>query len=576
MRFAWRERPRLFNNPVILREMVSRMRQRSSFWQMGLFVTVSAVAFCILWESVTQQMENRAMNGNDSRELFLILNFTLSSMALLLVPLHSASAISLERERESWDLLLTTHLSLGSIILGKMLSAFAFIFLLSVTTLPLYGMLFPLGGVGPEEIVFAFGMVFEITFMVSVLGVFCSAVSRRTLHSISATYVLAFLLIFGTIVLAVLLHEINGGLDELCTTIFAISPVYPIGMFVEGGRGPFGASNFFVTQHPFLTHGLLNAAIAAFLIVFTARWLSQKEHRGDSISWIDNPLGWLKARLGGSRRKAKPGRIRAMPTGSALIALKERRQIRGRYWFPHIGAAGMMLGLDVVVLLFSTAHSGSPQQVADVTTELGLPLAALLVPFLVIPFGCNAIRGERDRDTWDLLLTTTLKPEQVLWGKIRAGVRLFLVRFGFYLPLIFLFGPMMYPGHIAEFWLTIYICVLAAIFYLWFSVCVSAYTRKTISTYGICFAAAVALYALVPLLIVATMARGGPDDLSVFLISAISPWLSVMFFVAGPSNRDLMFPELILCQLCWMTLASVIFYQLSLRRIETLYEMRDG
>ena len=73
------------------------------------------------------------------RALFVAMLILLTLIVLVLAPASTAGAISLEREKQTLDLLITTPISSLAIVLGKLLSALSWILLLLLASIPVDG-----------------------------------------------------------------------------------------------------------------------------------------------------------------------------------------------------------------------------------------------------------------------------------------------------------------------------------------------------------------------------------------------------------------------------------------------------
>ncbi len=157
----WQERPRLFNNPVILRELTAQLRKRISFLYLLGFLLTGFFCFLSWWSTFRNSGGNL---GSQSRELFGLLNFLEGALILFFVPLFSAISINIERERETWELVCTTPLSLLSILWGKFLSSVLFVWFMMLSLIPVYGIIFTVGGLSPEEIFVTFILLTSADF----------------------------------------------------------------------------------------------------------------------------------------------------------------------------------------------------------------------------------------------------------------------------------------------------------------------------------------------------------------------------------------------------------------------------
>jgi ABC-type transport system involved in multi-copper enzyme maturation permease subunit len=109
-------------------------------------------------------------------------------MVSIFGPSLTVGAITSERERQTFDLLRTTLLSARSLVLGKLGSAFTYLFLLILTALPIQSLAFLLGGVGIGEMVAASLMLIVTALFFCTLGIFFSSFMKRTLTASISSY----------------------------------------------------------------------------------------------------------------------------------------------------------------------------------------------------------------------------------------------------------------------------------------------------------------------------------------------------------------------------------------------------
>ncbi len=125
---------------------------------------------------------------------------------IFLAPAATAGAISLEREKQTLDMLIATPITSMAIVLGKLLSALTYVFLLIVASVPLTAVVFVYGGVSPEDVLKGYAVLLATALGLGAFGLFCSSLVKRTqaATAISIFGVLAvsigsmFVLIFWT------------------------------------------------------------------------------------------------------------------------------------------------------------------------------------------------------------------------------------------------------------------------------------------------------------------------------------------------------------------------------------------
>jgi ABC-type transport system involved in multi-copper enzyme maturation permease subunit len=121
-------------------------------------------------------------------------------LVLVLAPAFTTGAISLEREKQTLDLLVTTPLSTLGMVIGKLFSALTYVFLLIIASIPLASLVFVFGAVGPEDLLRAYVFLFALAFGMGAIGLFISALVKRTQTATVITFVMVLVLSMGTAV----------------------------------------------------------------------------------------------------------------------------------------------------------------------------------------------------------------------------------------------------------------------------------------------------------------------------------------------------------------------------------------
>lgn len=119
-------------------------------------------------------------------------------LVLVLAPAFTTGAISLEREKQTLDLLVTTPLSTLGMVIGKLLSALSYVFLLIIASIPLASLVFVFGGVGPEDLVRGYVFLFALAFGMGAIGLFISALVKRTQTATVLTFIVVLVLAIGS------------------------------------------------------------------------------------------------------------------------------------------------------------------------------------------------------------------------------------------------------------------------------------------------------------------------------------------------------------------------------------------
>lgn len=190
----------LMQNPVILKELRSRMRGNRTFVILTLYLFMLSGIILLTYlgfESSNTGGLTLSVRQTLGKTIFgLVTGFQLMTVSFI-SPALTAGAIASEREQQTLDLLRTTLLPARSLVLGKLNTALYFVFLLLFATLPIQSIAFLVGGVTVVEFVVGTLLVFVSAVAYSATGIFFSSFTRRTLIATVLSYAFTIMLFFG-------------------------------------------------------------------------------------------------------------------------------------------------------------------------------------------------------------------------------------------------------------------------------------------------------------------------------------------------------------------------------------------
>ena len=191
---------------IIVKELRGRMRGRRAFVIITIHVLLLAVFAWMIEQLSEQSIANTSSYGGQAtyasasvgRGIFIGLLFLQTLMVAVLAPAATAGAISSEREHQTLELLSVTPISSLAIVLGKLLSALAWVFVLVLASIPITALVFVYGGVAPDDVVRGYVVLFATVIGLGSIGIFFSALTRRTGASTGLTFVVTLALVIGT------------------------------------------------------------------------------------------------------------------------------------------------------------------------------------------------------------------------------------------------------------------------------------------------------------------------------------------------------------------------------------------
>ena len=202
---------------LIGKEFVSRLQGRLTYVVLTLLVALfTGLVLAAFWlvvvsvptivpvigssigsgSSVTVQT---LVASNRGPFLFYALSICLLAAVLSVTPAVAASAISSERENDTFDLLLLTGLRPGALVGGKLVAAVLFVLLLASTVLPGFAIAWMFGGVSPRDVLVCLAVLVATVSFISAIGLLFSALSRSSTLAALYTYAVIYLLALGSL-----------------------------------------------------------------------------------------------------------------------------------------------------------------------------------------------------------------------------------------------------------------------------------------------------------------------------------------------------------------------------------------
>ena len=200
---------------IIVKELRGRMRGRRAFIVLTLHVLLLTLFAWMFQRLNEESLTNMGSNGGQAtyasasvgRGIFIGLMMLQTLMVAVLAPAATAGAISSEREHQTLELLAVTPISSVAIVLGKLLSALAWVFVLILASIPVTALVFVFGGVAPDDMLRAYVVLFATVIGLGSIGIFFSTLTRRTGASTGLTFVVTLALVVGSVFIWIFLSN---------------------------------------------------------------------------------------------------------------------------------------------------------------------------------------------------------------------------------------------------------------------------------------------------------------------------------------------------------------------------------
>ncbi len=230
-------------NPILVKELRSRLRGGRVYLILtGYLLGLGVVCYGILHIAQAQAASGmQILSAHVGQGLFAVLALAEMVLITFLTPAVTAGAISSEREQLTYDLLVATPLRPGSILVGKLVAALSYVLLLIFTAVPLGSLVLVFGGVAPGDLLKALLLLLLTALTVGMLGLFCSAMAKRTLRATIMAYVIILTLVASSY-FAVMLRNVMPlpGATPTTSLILVTNPFSAMASIIVGNSQPGG------------------------------------------------------------------------------------------------------------------------------------------------------------------------------------------------------------------------------------------------------------------------------------------------------------------------------------------------
>ena len=335
-------------------------------------------------------------------ELFFLGQFFLVALA---APTFAAGSITGEKERKTYEMLLASPLEPMTILIGKLLSSLSYLVILILSSLPLMILCFLLGGLLLSEIARAYLVLILAAGTFGLLSVACSSFFRRTSSALVVSYMV--ILPAGRRLPGADADREHGGARLRVDRRAA--PLVPGDLDRRGHR-----------RQP------------------EAAPPPRRRQRGKEVVDEEQEMKYaigvvIDRDLFPDKLFAPAKRLDLMPDGTNPVLDKELRSeifSQGTLMLRVVIQVSMLLSIPLMAGLLFLRPENAGYYVSYVLT----------FNLLVGPvFSAGSITQERERQTLDLLLTTLLRPGQIVLAKLVAALRVSTV-------LTFLLTEQLRPG----------------------------------------------------------------------------------------------------------------------------------
>ena len=379
----------LRENPVLQRELLVNLRMPRAFLLMLIYQGLLGMLVYLAWPQESRlNLQESPEATRQLIDLFFLGQFILAAM---MAPSFASGAITGEKERKTYEMLLASPLVPEAIVSGKIIASLTHLGLLVFTSLPIVVLCLPLGGVSLYEVLAAYIGMLLCVLSFGVISLACSSFFART----SASLVVSYLLILPLAITAVAVWWSLSEQGSLRLSLVLV--VLP---------------------------SLVITLCSLLFYSTSSRMLHPPDVGSEGKEVVDIEEENRKAVGLIINRDQFPDRLFAPPKRNDLMRDGQNPVLNKELHAEIFSQGTLMLRLVIQISMVLSIPMMCWSLFFFPSQSYWYIGYVILFNILVGPvFSAGSVTSERERQTLDLLLTTNISPWKILWGKLISGLR---------------------------------------------------------------------------------------------------------------------------------------------------------
>jgi ABC-type Na+ efflux pump permease subunit len=401
--------------PIFMRELVTVPRRAGHYAGRAAMIGLLAILGITTWQA-TVGFAHDATLGEAAAVgllLFQIVAFVQLLLTVFFATLSAAGAVSQEKDRRTFVLLLLTDMRDYEIVVGKLLGALLPILIQLFVTAPVLAMLLLLGGIDPEQVLQAVLVLTASAVAAGSLGGLVALWRERTFQALALSVLFLVLYVCVTQALGAVGPLLAPGVDW-----FQVQAWFDPFVTMQSVLGPpAGGWGGLDPAYGFVLVMLLWCVILNGVGIWKLRkWnpsgepIMQSETTSDDPTDPDESVEKEKR----ARAHAAPGKLREV-WANPVLWREVATLAYGRRPLLVKLAYGVVLAL---ILWFAVSELNRPGGRPSFAAAYGLVPIAVLSLLLVSAQAATSVTSERDTGALDVLLVTDISPKEFVFGKL--------------------------------------------------------------------------------------------------------------------------------------------------------------
>ena len=441
--YFWRLLPA---NPIVLRVVTGGGRRVRHMWARLSYLTLMFVVM-LLWGSVFMDAgASLADMAKNATRVFMVVSLAQLALMSFIAPVFTAGAITQERDANTFDILLTTPLTGGQIVLGSLLSRLFFVWALLLSGLPIFCITMIYGGVTSTEVFQSFALAACTGLVTGSMAIMIAMLRIGTRRTIFAFFLGIALYLLAVFALGwsrfTLVPEAPVG-QAFGRPMSWLAPFHPfLSLFVVTGQTPapspervvhYGWPWSWMLAYPHYAYMIVTTLASVTMVTISLAFVRRGAKEGET-TWWTRLTRIFRSAAANDQRGHKPRRVWRNPIAWREAVTRGSAAGRSLMRWAFI-AGGLLLGLLMLIAyekqwsLFTggTAAANISQLRNWLTVIVWIELAIILL--VVTNTAAGTLTREKETQTVEILLATPLTSQYIIGGMLQGLVR-------FALPLI--------------------------------------------------------------------------------------------------------------------------------------------
>jgi ABC-type transport system involved in multi-copper enzyme maturation permease subunit len=426
-------------NPILVRVVFGASRRVRHLWlRTGYLAALTGIVLGSMFLTITGHHASLAELAKEASQTFKAASIAQLALMCFLAPVFTASAITQERDAQTFNILLSTPLSNAQIVFGSLMSRLYFVLMLLLSGLPIFLMTMVYGGVTTSQVLESFALAGSTAILTGAFAIFVAMLAVGTRRTIFSFYLLIALYLVCIYLLGIwdrtFLPESPPNIaNRRMSWLTPFHPFLALDVALNRVYAPAYARLVdrpslirYAVAYPSSFYVVWTTLLAFVLTLSAVLFVRRGSRTGEATFWsrIVERIQWRRA----GAQTRPPRHVWNNPVAWREAKTRAMGGTSLRWVMIAAGFAGPLV-------CFWYYRNGQ-----FLASEVPRWLAAIIIVQFALALiiatntAATSIAKEKETRTLDLLLTTPLTSQYILWGKLRGLV-------SFALPL--LAGPVL-------------------------------------------------------------------------------------------------------------------------------------